>query len=170
MDWTERKRQEAVVRLDKMLPAMQAAIRVGLNPTGRFEDLPFGFQSTLSDDLNTSGALTILDGAAERLVSVSTGDTIGSLEVAAREFVEGLNVLGLYDLLIKRTARRVGASEQLDGIHLRFVTILERARQTKDFSSVDALRTGLLAAGVEVRMSKAEVALCLLYTSPSPRD
>jgi cysteinyl-tRNA synthetase len=159
MDWTERKRQEAVVRLDKMLPAMQAAIRVGLNPTGRFEDLPFGFQSTLSDDLNTSGALTILDGAAERLVSVSTGDTIGSLEVAAREFVEGLNVLGLYDLLIKRTARRVGASEQLDGIHLRFVTILERARQTKDFSSVDALRTGLLAAGVEVRMSKAEVAL-----------
>lgn len=159
MDWTERKRQEAVIRLDKLLPALRVAVSIGLRPTGRFQDLPASMQVALSDDLNTYGALVGLEGAAENLVGIEKGEVIGNLEDAARQFVEGLSVLGLYELLLKRNARRAHFAEQLDDAQHRFVLTYALAKQTKDFSAVDALKSALIAAGVEVRMSKAGVEL-----------
>ena len=41
----------------------------------------------------------------------------------------------------------------------RLAALRETAMQTKDFSTVDAMKTGLTEAGVEVRMSKTGVEL-----------
>jgi cysteinyl-tRNA synthetase len=47
----------------------------------------------------------------------------------------------------------------LSGYANRLAGLREKAMQTKDFSAVDAMKTALTDAGVEVRMSKAGVEL-----------
>ena len=47
----------------------------------------------------------------------------------------------------------------LDDLERRLGRLREDAMQTKDFGAVDVLKSALVAAGVEVRMSKAGVEL-----------
>ncbi len=163
MDWTERKCEEVEKRLDGLLPAMDLAIAQGLAPSGKVRDLPEAVRLGLLDDLNTSMAIVGIETAAERLVNAVKGDILpcvsGTIDMLAKQFLAALDVLGLYELMLKRASRRRDAREQLDDLHLRFVLQYETARQTKDFSAVDALRSALKVAGVEVRMSKASVEL-----------
>ena len=93
--------------------------------------------AALADDLNTSAAITRLhelakDGAAE--VLLASAQLMGLLE--AEEAVVDLSTF----------------AAQLDALRTA-------AMASKDFSEVDSYKAALVAAGVEVRMSKEGVAL-----------
>ena len=166
MDWTTEKRIETEKRLDKLLGALSIAIRNGATPSCLFSDLPEGMRETLTQDLNTSAAFKCLETTGSLLVALNDGsvlpDRVGLLQAIAEQskaFVSGLDVLGLFELMLKRNARRGNAQEQLSEAHLKFVLTYQLAKQTKDFRGVDELKAALKVAGVEVRMSKSSVEL-----------
>ena len=93
----------------------------------------------LGDDLNTAGAIAEL----HRLASAGNG---AALKASAQ-------FLGLLEV--------DEADEAVDfsALEARLVELRAQAMETMDFGAVDALKTRLLAAGIQVRMSKADVSL-----------
>ena len=133
MDWTEKKREEAEATLRKW-----RALTDGVAPA----EVPSEVVEALSDDLNTAGAISILHKLA------GEGDAAGLLA--------GARMIGLLtDDLGGWDSVTVDLSIYAD----RLASLREIAMQTKDFSTVDAMKTALTEAGVEVRMSKASVEL-----------
>ncbi|MGJ8545224.1 MAG: cysteine--tRNA ligase [Sulfitobacter sp.] len=134
MDWTEKKRGEAEKTLRKWY---DIAIT---QDAGQVDDT---LVALLGDDLNTAGAIT-------HLHSLAHSDSAGTLRA-------GLQFMGLMGELIPEWA----AQEAFDLTD--YEAFLSDARvtamETKDFSQVDRLKTMLLAAGVQVQMSKDGVAL-----------
>ena len=133
MDWTEKKRAEAEATLRKWR-AMTADVAAGAIP----EDVV----AAVSDDLNTAGALTVLHRLA------SDGDAAG--------LKAGAQFIGL---LTDDLGGWIAPAADLSAWEAKLATAREKAMQTKDFGQVDALKTMLIDAGVEVRMSKAGVEL-----------
>ncbi len=132
MDWTERKREEAEATLRKW-----RGLVAGVAPG---EVVP-AVLAALADDLNTAGALAELHKLA------AAGDAAG-LKASA----ELLGVLG-------EDMGGWAEAADLSALAERLASARAEAMQTKDFSTVDALKAALVAAGVEVRMSKAGVDL-----------
>ena len=135
MDWTAQKAKDAEKTLRKW-----RALSAGIEPASRAAPEVL---ACLADDLNTAGAIVVLHKLAAQ------GDAAG--------LMAGADMLGL--LLAD-----MGAWAEVKGIDLNvYGTALEVARaaamQTKDFSDVDRIKTMLMEAGVEVRMSKAGVDL-----------
>ena len=135
MDWTAQKAKDAEKTLRKW-----RALSVGIEPASRAAPEVL---ACLADDLNTAGAIAVLHKLAAQ------GDAAG--------LMAGADMLGL--LLAD-----MGAWAEVKGLDLNvYGTALEAARaaamQTKDFSDVDRIKSMLMAAGVEVRMSKAGVDL-----------
>ena len=135
MDWTAQKAKDAEKTLRKW-----RALSVGIEPASRAAPEVL---ACLADDLNTAGAIAVLHKLAAQ------GD--------AASLMAGADMLGL--LLAD-----MGAWAEVKGLDLNvYGTALEAARaaamQTKDFSDVDRIKSMLMAAGVEVRMSKAGVDL-----------
>ncbi|MBY6152991.1 cysteine--tRNA ligase [Vannielia litorea] len=166
MDWTEKKRQEAEKKLDRLLRALSISIELVCPPSHEFADLPKGMQIGLEDDLNTHAALFSLEQQAELVEGLASGDIVSgephqgdATREAAVAFATGLDVLGLYELLIARKQRRLAETSSLDEVHLAFVAHYELAKQNKDFSVVDELKAKLLDAGVEVRIRQGGVDL-----------
>ncbi|NHB77272.1 cysteine--tRNA ligase [Rhodobacter calidifons] len=134
MDWTAEKARQAEATLRKW-----RAATAGVAATA---PLP-GVIEALGDDLNTAGALAALHAAA------GEGDWAGLKASAA---LLGLLADGMGDWA---AGPKVDLSAHGDHLaHLR-----SAAMATKDFSAVDAFKAALIAAGVEVRMSKAGVEL-----------
>ncbi|MGB1209253.1 MAG: cysteine--tRNA ligase [Paracoccaceae bacterium] len=133
MDWTQDKAHEAEAALRKW-----HGLVAGVTPG----DIPQGVLEALSDDLNTAGALSVLHRLAAQ------GDAAGLAAGA-----------GLMGLLTPDLADWVQAGPDLTPLAQRLDALRVTAMQTKDFAAVDALKSALLAAGVEVRMSKAGVEL-----------
>ena len=133
MDWTEKKREEAEATLRKW-----RALTDGVKPG----EVPLEVVEALSDDLNTAGVISVLHKLA------GEGDASGLLAGAQ---IVGLltDDLGGWDTV----------SLDLSTYADRLAALRETAMQTKDFSAVDAMKTALTEAGVEVRMSKAGVEL-----------
>jgi cysteinyl-tRNA synthetase len=134
MDWTEKKAGEAEATLRKW-----RGLVAGIAPT----DVAAGVLAALADDLNTAGAI------AEMHKLAAVGE-FGALKASGQ-------MLGLF-------GDDLGAWTEVTEVDLSgFAGLLSDARaqamQTKDFSEVDRLKAGLVAAGVEVRMSKAGVEL-----------
>ena len=143
MDWTVRKRDEAEKTLKKWhdLTAKLDDLEIAPSPA---------FMESLCDDLNTPGAIAEL----HRLAKV--GD-IAALEA-------GLEMLGLeeepdFGAVSTFGFQRTKNAEFLLHLGERLSILRDTAQQTKDFTTVDALKSALLAAGVEVRMSKTGVEL-----------
>ena len=139
MDWTERKRQEAEKTLRKW-----RAMTVDVEATEKDPRV----LAALGDDLNTAGALAVLHDLA------ASGE-VGVLKASAQ-------MLGL--LLPQWDQAYDSKHEQTDLLLLKQLeTALaqERAKAmtTKDFSAVDSLKSALVAANVEVQMSKEGVRL-----------
>ena len=135
MDWTEKKAKEAEATLRKWYAQASAAEEPS-------EPLA-GVVSALSDDLNTSLALSELHQFAH------SGD--------ASTLRATLRLLGLLGDTVPQWA---SAPEfDLSSYANELATVREGAMQTKDFSAVDAMKSALVAAGIEVRMSKAGVEL-----------
>ncbi|MEL6689643.1 MAG: cysteine--tRNA ligase [Pseudomonadota bacterium] len=131
MDWTEKKRAEAEATLRKW--------RAMAEPGGEVDP---AVVAAISDDLNTHGALTEL----HRLASEGRG---ADLKASAEMLGLLTDALGGWD------STDVDLTEWVE----RLTTARAQAMETKDFSSVDALKSQLTAAGVEVRMSKQGVEL-----------
>ena len=93
----------------------------------------------LGDDLNTAGAIAEL----HRLASAREG-------AALKASAQFLGLLEVDD---------AGDEVDLSALEVRLSELRMQAMETKDFGAVDALKTKLLAAGIQVQMSKAGVSL-----------
>ncbi|MFN3645049.1 MAG: cysteine--tRNA ligase [Gemmobacter sp.] len=130
MDWTAEKAREAEGVLRRWR-GLVAGIEPAPSPAP-------AVLAALADDLNTAGALAALHGLA------AAGDAAGLRASAA--------FLGLLEGAEAPPA-------DLSGLAARLAALRTAALASKDFAAVDALKTALLAAGVEVRMSKSGVEL-----------
>jgi cysteinyl-tRNA synthetase len=119
---------------------------------------------TLSDDLNTAGAIAVLHELAKagdaatlkasaELIGVLCKDmgswTIAPLVGAVSATLEGATL----------SARGQAKDNPMSSLQSRLSGLRLSAMASKDFSAVDSLKSALIAAGVEVRMSKAGVEL-----------
>ena len=134
MDWTEEKAAQAEATLRKW-----RALTAGIEPAASAAPAVI---AALSDDLNTAGAIASLHDLAGR------GDAAGLKASAA-----------LLGLLEDHMGGWTGAGVDLSPWAARLAALRATAMETKDFAPVDALKAALVAAGVEVRMSKAGVEL-----------
>ncbi|NJM83756.1 MAG: cysteine--tRNA ligase [Tabrizicola sp.] len=161
MDWTEEAKREAIGHLitwnrlkrHHLSDDERLFTGAGADPA---------VVAALADDLNTHDALKIIYELASK-VEVS-----GALEkdssLALRLF-ESLALLGLSRLDPHHQARRIAIAKgfalavELPKLQSKMEALRTSAQESKDFTAVDALKTALIAAGVEVRMSKAGVEL-----------
>jgi cysteinyl-tRNA synthetase len=135
MDWTAEKAEQAMATLRKWR-GLVAGIEPAANP------LP-SVVAALGDDVNTAGAL------AELHLAAAKGDVAGLLASA--------RLMGLLEPDMGAWAE--APSVDLSAFAARLDALRQEAMQSKDFAAVDALKAQLMAAGVEVRMSKAGVEL-----------
>ncbi|WP_225027374.1 cysteine--tRNA ligase [Xinfangfangia pollutisoli] len=157
MDWTAEKARQAEATLRKW-----HRVLTGVAPT-RPDDVVV---HALADDLNTHGALQALRGLYDRLEDVRKVEAYGhpndrsslaeSGDAIEGRFVASAQLLGL---LLAGGDAWIGAGVDLAPYTARLTALREAAMASKDFSAVDALKSALTAAGVEVRMSKAGVEL-----------
>jgi len=134
MDWTAEKARQAEATLRKWRAATAGLVASAPLP---------GVVEALADDLNTAGALAALHAAA------GEGDWAG---VKASAPLLGLLTDQFGDWALAPEVDLSAQTAQLSDLRIA-------AMASKDFSAVDALKTALIAAGVEVRMSKAGVDL-----------
>ncbi|MDR0808345.1 MAG: cysteine--tRNA ligase [Gemmobacter sp.] len=133
MDWTAEKAAQAEANLRKW-----RALTEGVLPS---EPSP-AVVAALAQDLNTAGAIAELHRLA------GAGDAAGLLGSA-----------WLLGLLLPELGGWEVASVDLAHWAERLAGLRSKAMESKDFSAVDAMKKALMAAGVEVRMSKAGVEL-----------
>lgn len=151
MDWTEKKAKEAEATLRKWRRLVEGVSQVG-EPADAVVD-------ALANDLNTAEAITELH-RMERMVSrqiESANEPVDLHSGLLRNFLGSAQLLGLLgdELGDWATAGDVDLSSLAD----KLAGLRATAMETKDFAPVDALKTALMDAGVEVRMSKAGVEL-----------
>ena len=132
MDWTAEKAAEAEATLRKWR-GLTAGVVAAAMPDKAVE-------AALADDLNAAGAIAELHRLAH------AGDAAALLASA--------QVLGL--LLPELGGWEVA---DLGAYRERLSFQRETAMATKDFAAADAMKAALLAAGVEVRMTRAGVEL-----------
>ncbi|WP_425099055.1 cysteine--tRNA ligase [Tropicibacter sp. S64] len=140
MDWTAEKAREA----KKTLQKWRAQTR-GLPTTAPHA----GVVAALADDLNTHGAIAELHNLS------NSGDFVSLLSSAK---LLGLLTDSLSGWENDRPADG-GDMFVLKTLEKNLQAMRVRAMQTKDFSGVDSMKSALIAAGVEVRMSKEGVSL-----------
>lgn len=151
MDWTEKKAKEAEATLRKWRRLVEGVSQVG-EPADAVVD-------ALANDLNTAEAITELH-RMERMVSrqiESANEPVDLHSGLLSNFLGSAQLLGLLsdELGDWASAGDVDLSSLAD----KLAGLRATAMETKDFAPVDALKTALMDAGVEVRMSKAGVEL-----------
>ena len=140
MDWTAEKARQAEATLRKW-----RELTDGID----VEDAPYpGVIDALVDDINTPEALAELHMLAKSYALSGHGGP---------RFVASARLLGLLTSDLGDWAK--GIDVDLSAQTARFDLLRTAAIASKDFSAVDALKSALIAAGVEVRMSKAGVEL-----------
>ncbi|MFY0679808.1 MAG: cysteine--tRNA ligase [Thalassovita sp.] len=144
MDWTAQKAAEAEATLRKW-----RALCAGADPVGPDQAVV----DALAEDLNTAGALTRLHAMAKEIAANPQKDCF--YEKGA--FLASAQLLGLLSESLGDWAEQ--ADVDLSALAERLAQARDTAMQSKDFSEVDRLKSALLGAGVEVRMSKAGVEL-----------
>ncbi|VVT27072.1 Cysteine--tRNA ligase [Roseovarius sp. EC-HK134] len=137
MDWTAEKAQIAQKELGKWHRMK------GNNKPG---PVPPQILDAIGDDLNTPLAITELRKLAD------IGDIPG--------LIAGMELMGIRTIndevlsLIQESER-----ETVECVRSRFIEARQLALLKRDFSDVDRLKTALIEAGVEVRISKDDVEL-----------
>ncbi len=135
MDWTEKKRAEAETTLRKWYQQADQAENGGT---------PYApMIAALSDDLNTHKAI-------QELHQLSHADDVSALRAS-------IQFLGLMGATTPSWAN--APAYDLRPLTEAFMNIRQAAMVSKDFGAVDAMKTNLANAGVEVRMSKEGVEL-----------
>ena len=134
MDWTETKRQEAAKVLHRWR-GLVAGVEPAPSPAP-------SIIAALCDDLNVPGALAEMHRFAN--------------EGARADLAAAAELFGLRALWERAPEP---AQVDLSALEAKLLSARTEAMKTKNFATVDALKTALLAAGVEVRMSKEGVSL-----------
>ncbi|KIC48589.1 cysteine--tRNA ligase [Tateyamaria sp. ANG-S1] len=137
MDWTEKKRAEAEATLRKWA-GIVADDDARANTSA--SQVPQTILDALSDDLNTPLAITHL----HRLASDRDGAGLSA----------ALNLMGF-----NLDAMDVSEPVDLGDLAAQLAALRADAMVSKDFGPVDAMKSALTEAGVEVRMSKEGVEL-----------
>ncbi|WP_417272352.1 cysteine--tRNA ligase [Celeribacter halophilus] len=152
MDWTAEKAEQAKAKLKKW-----RKLTKGFAPTEPIKEVV----EALCDDLNTHYALGKLYALSDMLEYVlGRGKTqkhdLPEPEVVAGWLLASANLLGL---LTPELGGWETSDVDLSSYADHLFALRQSAMESKDFSEVDALKTALLDAGVEVRMSKTGVEL-----------
>ncbi|WP_340300850.1 cysteine--tRNA ligase [Roseobacter sp. HKCCD5988] len=134
MDWTAKKAAEAEKTLRKWYAQAADAPQA---------PVPDAMLAALFDDLNTPLAITALHQISQ------SGD--------AASLRAGLSILGLASVGVPDWA--ASPDVDLSALEAQLFAARQTAMETKDFAPVDALKSALTDAGVEVRMSKEGVEL-----------
>ncbi len=158
MDWTQKKAFEADQILSKWYIFLNQNALASNDVRNLYEkeglwNADQVVLECVANDLNTSGALTRL----HEIFKVASGEP--SVGNKAR-FAASLDLLGLlpsHDEI--EVFLKLNESMDLSSFADHLFALRQTAMETKDFSKVDALKTALLDAGVEVRMSKTGVEL-----------
>ena len=135
MDWTSKKAEDAAKTLRKW-----RTLSAGIEPASRAAP---DLLACLSDDLNTAGAIGVLHQMAAQ------GD--------AANLLAGAKMMGL--LLPQMGDWAAAVAVDLSAYAAALKTARVAAMQSKDFSHVDWTKAMLMAAGVEIRMTKTGVDL-----------
>ena len=134
MDWTAKKAAEAEKTLRKWYAQAADAPQA---------PVPDAMLAALFDDLNTPLAITALHQISQ------SGD--------AASLRAGLSILGLASVGVPDWV--ASPDVDLSALEAQLFAVRQTAMETKDFAPVDALKSALTDAGVEVRMSKEGVEL-----------
>ena len=163
MDWTAKKAGEAEAVLRKW-HAMVEGVEAG-EPSK-------GVVAALADNLNTTQAISelhfmanairraegdISDVPDEFAAELTAADVSHIVPALKRMFLGSAQMMGL--LLPEMGDWAALPAADLSGLAEKLAGLRATAMETKDFAPVDALKAALIAAGVEVRMSKAGVEL-----------
>jgi cysteinyl-tRNA synthetase len=147
MDWTAEKARQAEATLRKWRAATANA-----TPTEAPDER---LLSALADDLNTPQAIAELHRISKEGTSDQLASSARLLGLLMREGDPAFNShVASYDSEFEETIR-----ETIELRRLGLETAREAALASKNFSAVDALKSALTAAGVEVRMTKSGVEL-----------
>ncbi|MBU9698342.1 cysteine--tRNA ligase [Rhodobacteraceae bacterium HSP-20] len=153
MDWTAEKAAQAERTLDWLYSTVgDVPLQEEWTPNEKVVQ-------ALADNLNTSLAITELIEQAKSVLPKGHPSADGSDEVGALELKRTAALLGLL-----QSTETEWKATKLGGVDLapyaaRLGALREAAMASKDFAPVDAMKAALVAAGVEVRMSKAGVEL-----------
>ncbi|MCG3267579.1 cysteine--tRNA ligase [Yoonia sp. I 8.24] len=155
MDWTAEKAAQATNTLRRW-----RKITDGIEPGIVVETLV----ETLADDLNTAGSIAELYRLERELLSAYNGVAAfgaeydgpnpGELEA---KFLASAHLLGL--LTNELSGWDTFEDIDLDAYADHLMALRATAMETKAFGPVDEFKSALLAAGVEVRMSKTDIEL-----------
>jgi len=153
MDWTAEKAREAENTLDWLYSKVgHASYDERWSPNEKVV-------AALSQDLNTSLALAELIEQAKKIRTSSHPESDGEDQEAAVELKRTAALLGLLQKTEEEWSLEKLRGVDLSALTARLTALRADAMTTKDFAPVDALKSALMAAGVEVRMSKAGVEL-----------
>ncbi|MCA3448040.1 MAG: cysteine--tRNA ligase [Rhodobacter sp.] len=168
MDWTAEKARQAETVLRKIAEFLGEDPLTKDSIDTQYAKAPQEVVDALANDLNTSSALTLLATYLknrQELQLVGTlsllGFNLSSLTTALAPFSFHAGDNGFasgYRLTTHGTEGSVYGSMLIE-LGNRLSELRAQALKTKDFSSVDALKSALVSAGVEVRMEKQGVSL-----------
>ncbi|WP_417807146.1 cysteine--tRNA ligase [Thioclava sp.] len=168
MDWTAEKAKQAEKTLRRIAEFLGADPSAKPWVSRQFARPPQEFVDALASDLNTSVALSLV---RKYLKEQDEFKLVGALRLLGFdidaltrkffpfEFQAGDNgVVSGYRLSMHGNGA-ADYADRLTELGNRLYALRETAMTTKDFAPVDAMKAALIAAGVEVRMSKAGVEL-----------
>jgi cysteinyl-tRNA synthetase len=153
MDWTVAKAQQAQKTLDWLYNAV--------GDTELDERWPVFPKviAALANDLNTSQAITDLMEEAKTILPSNHPQAGGDDQARAAELKRTAQLLGLLTMTESQWREATKSEVDLSDYTERLAELRNAAMASKDFKAVDAMKSALVAAGVEVRMSKAGVEL-----------
>lgn len=148
MDWTAEKAEQAKSVLYRWRTELS-----GTPPLEAAETV----RAALNDDLNTAQVLTELNILFLRWMQEKSRDRLSTrTKDAEGVFLGSAQLIGL---LLPKMGGWIASDYDLYEFEDRLSNLRDLAKVTKDFSAVDALKASLIAAGVEVRMTKAGIEL-----------
>lgn len=146
MDWTKAKANQALDALSNFDGLISRAVESGyIDRSVAESEVDPRIVEALADDLNTAQAISVLHKLAKSKDAITL--------LASLKFLG----IDLSTLEVGWDGNDVAIA--LADTQHKFATLRENAIASKDFSAVDALKSALIAAGVQVRMSKAGVEL-----------
>jgi cysteinyl-tRNA synthetase len=160
MDWTDKKAREAEVTLRR------AAKLLSSDPSNILVlKAPQEFVNALANDLNTSLALTFIKKyikEVDRIKLASSLTLLGfDIDVLVKNFAS-LVPSQFKNVQMEENAPRLygdAVDSRLSELANQLLVRRENAMLTKDFTTVDAFKSALIDAGVNVQMSKDGVTL-----------
>jgi len=153
MDWTAQKAEQAKTTLTKW-KELTSSLRGGDAAQVLPKAVADEVVAAVADDLNTSLAIAHM----HKLAKEAKDDITARIQLAA-----SMQFLGFdWDQPWSHTFGASSDTEAGDPVDLeafasKLSALRAKAMETKDFSAVDEMKTALLAAGAEVRMSKTGV-------------